>query len=83
MEGAEVWIDVFLTLALDGGEWLASCLFLPVSEKTVTGINPLGPEWAPEMVWTCRRTEKSLVLVGKRRPIFEPTLYRLPCRGYE
>jgi hypothetical protein len=50
--GVDVYIRIFLTLALAGGEWSASCpsCFSPWKLPLV----PSGYEawWDPELVWT-------------------------------
>jgi hypothetical protein len=55
--GEDVWIHVFLTSALVGGEWSASRpgRFTPWERAPV----PIGQEarWAPEPVWTPWRGE--------------------------
>jgi hypothetical protein len=57
--GVEVQINVFLTLALVGGEWSVSRpgRFTPEKEPAV----PIEQEtlWAPEPVWTTWKSEKS------------------------
>jgi len=48
----KVELHAFLTLALDGGQWSASCpgLFTPWERAPV----PIGQKarWAPKLVWT-------------------------------
>jgi hypothetical protein len=48
-----------LTSELDGGEWSASCLchFTPGKEPQVPVAEEAG--WAPKLVWTLWRREKS------------------------
>jgi hypothetical protein len=63
----------YLTLALDGGEWSASC----PSRALPPGKGPLVPigleaGWAPEPVWTQGLEEKSSAPAGDRTPIVQP-----------
>jgi hypothetical protein len=56
-EGVDVWIHVFLTSALDGGDWSASR-----PGRFIPGERPPFTHWiggAPEPVWTTWRGEKS------------------------
>jgi hypothetical protein len=57
---------LFLTLALEGGEWSATCpdrALPPGKEPPVPTVQEAG--WAPEPVWTQRLEEKSSVSVGE------------------
>jgi hypothetical protein len=58
--GMDIYIHIFLTLALVGGEWSASCpcCFALGTEHLV----PIGYEagWAPEPVWKIWRSENIL-----------------------
>jgi hypothetical protein len=58
----------FLTLALDGGEWSASCSprFTPGKRPLVSIEQEAG--WAPEPVSTQRLEEKFSAPVGDRTP---------------
>jgi hypothetical protein len=62
----------FLTLALDGGEWSASCpsRALPLGKGPPV---PTGLEvgWTPEPVWTQRLEEKSCASVGDRTMVVQ------------
>jgi hypothetical protein len=53
-----------LTLAIDGGEWSASCLscFTPRTESQVPVIQAAG--WAPEPLFTLWRREEYLAPAG-------------------
>jgi hypothetical protein len=60
----------FMTSALDGCEWSASC----PSRALPPGTGPLVPiaqeaGWTPEPVWIQRIEEKSLAPAGDRTPI--------------
>jgi hypothetical protein len=71
--GEEVYSSYsFLTSALDGGEWSASCpgRALPPGKGLPV---PIGQEagWAPEPVWTQRLEEKSSASVGDRTPVVQ------------
>jgi hypothetical protein len=73
----------FLTLALDGGEWSASCpgRALPPGKEPLV---PNGEEagWAPEPVWTHGLEEKSARRGSNlNRPARSQTLYCLSYRG--
>jgi hypothetical protein len=60
----------FLTLALDGGEWLESRpgrTLPPGKGPPVPIVQEAG--WAPERVWTQRLEEKSSASVGDRTPV--------------
>jgi hypothetical protein len=57
----------FLTSALEGGEWSASCsgrALPPGKEPPVPSVQEAG--WAPDPVWTQRLEEKSSASVGDR-----------------
>jgi hypothetical protein len=41
-EEAEVWLHVFLNLALDGDEWLASCPSRFTPEERAAGTHLVG-----------------------------------------
>jgi hypothetical protein len=62
----------YLTSALDGGEWSASCpgSALPPGKEAMV---PIGREagWAPEPVWTQGLEEKSFASVGNRTPVVQ------------
>jgi hypothetical protein len=62
----------FLTSALDGDEWSASCSgrALPLGKRPPV---PTGKEagWAPELVSTQRIEEKSSASVGDRTPVVQ------------
>jgi len=63
----EVSLHAFLTSALDGGKWSASC---PVNESPVpTGYEA---EWAPEPVWARWREEKVPAPVRNRTLVAQP-----------
>jgi hypothetical protein len=66
--GVDVYIHIFLTLALERGGWLVSRpgRFTLGKEPPV----PIGQEagWAPEPVWTLWRRENSISLAGNRTP---------------
>jgi hypothetical protein len=58
---------LFLTLALDGDEWSASC----PGRALAPGLGPPVPivqeaGWAPEPVWIQRSEEKSSASAGDR-----------------
>jgi hypothetical protein len=85
--GVDVWIHIFLTSVLAGGEWPVSRLGrFTLWERAP---NPIGWEvlWTPEEVWRCGE-EKILEPTGTRTPtsrssstfpVAIPTeLYRLP-----
>ena len=57
-EGVKVQFQPFLTLALDGGEWLSSChgCFTPWERTPL----PINREAGYTLVWTFWRREKSL-----------------------
>jgi hypothetical protein len=54
----EVQIHVFLTSALDGGEWLASYPGHFTSGDTASRIHSIGTERAPEAVLPLLKREK-------------------------
>jgi hypothetical protein len=63
---------LFLTSALDGGEWSASRpgrALPPGKEPPVPIKQEAG--WAPKPVWTSRLEEKSSASVGDRTPVFQ------------
>jgi hypothetical protein len=62
----------FLTSALDGGEWSASCPGRALHPGKGPPV-PIGQEagWAPEPVWTQRLDEKSSASVGDRTPVVQ------------
>jgi hypothetical protein len=63
---------LFLTSALDGGEWLASRpgrALPPGKGPPVPIVQEAG--WAPEPVWTQRLEEKSSASVGDRTPVVQ------------
>jgi hypothetical protein len=69
---------LFSTSALDGGEWLASCL----GHALAPGKGPPAPivqvaGWAPEQVWTHRPRRKVLSPL----PGIESRLPGRPARG--
>jgi hypothetical protein len=57
--GVDVWIHIFLTSALVGGERSASGpgRFTPEEEPQVPIVQEAG--WAPEQVWTIWRSQNS------------------------
>jgi hypothetical protein len=61
---------LFLTSALDGGEWSASRSSRALPPGKGPPI-PIGQEagWAPEPVWTQRLEEKPSASVGDRTPV--------------
>jgi hypothetical protein len=67
----------FTTLALDGGEWSASCsgCALPLGKGSPVRIGQEAGR-APEPVWTLRLEEKSLVSAGDRTPIARSSVAR-------
>jgi hypothetical protein len=69
MGGKEVYL--YLTSALDGGEWSASRpgRSLPPGKGPPV---PIGQEagWAPETVWTQRLEEKFPAPVGDQTPVW-------------
>jgi hypothetical protein len=64
----------FLTSALDGGEWSASCLGRFTPGEIIPGTYEAG--WVPEPVWTLCRGEKYHVQAGIRTPAVEPVACR-------
>jgi hypothetical protein len=66
---------LYLTSALDGGEWSASRpgRALPPGKGRPV---PIGYEagWAPEPVWTRGPEEQSSVPIGDRTPIVQPVV---------
>jgi hypothetical protein len=74
---------IFLTLALEGGDWSASRpgrALPPRKELPVPSAQEAG--WAPEPVWTQRLEEKSSASVGDRTPavqsVVRPYMTELP-----
>jgi hypothetical protein len=69
--GVDVYIHIFLTSALAGGEWSASRpgSFTPRKEPPVPIVQEVG--WTPEPVWTTwKRGKKILTLPGlELRPL--------------
>jgi hypothetical protein len=59
----------FLTSALDGGEWSASCPGRTLPPGKGSLVQEAG--WAPEPVWTQRLKEKSSVSVGDQTSIVQ------------
>jgi hypothetical protein len=83
-EGVDVYTNVFLTSALTGDEWSASCpgRFTPGKRAPL----PIGLEagWNPEPVWTTWRqflTLPGLELQDLGRPARSQSLYRLRYPG--
>jgi hypothetical protein len=62
----------FLTLALDIGEWSASCPGRFSLGETALGTPWIGGWVGSESVWTLWKGEKSLVTAGNRNPTMQP-----------
>jgi hypothetical protein len=60
----------FLTSALDGDEWSASCPCRFTPGERAPGTFLIG--WDPQPVWTLWKREKSLSLGGNRTPAVQP-----------
>jgi hypothetical protein len=61
---------LFLTSALDGGEWSASRLPRFTPRERTSGTHWIGG-WAGPAVWTQGLEEKSSAPVGNRTPIVQ------------
>jgi hypothetical protein len=84
--GVEVWIHIFLTLALVGGEWSAShpCRFTP--EERAPGTHWIGGWVGPRAGLDDVEKRKFLTLPGLElrllgRPARSQSLYRLLYPG--
>jgi hypothetical protein len=73
---------LFLTSAIDGGEWLASRLGR-FTAKGEIALAPIGSEagWARDPVWTLRSRKKTLALAGNRISAVHPAAYRYTDRA--
>jgi hypothetical protein len=67
---------LYLTSALDGGEWSTSRLGRAFPPGKGPPVPPIGQEavWAPEPDWTQRLEEKSSAPVGDRTSNVQPVV---------
>jgi hypothetical protein len=73
--GVKVWLhDAFLTSAIDGGEWSASCPshFTPEKIPWYSLDGKLGG--SPELIWMWWQSEKFPTLLEILNPIAQPIM---------
>jgi hypothetical protein len=72
MQGSGGIAALYLTSAVDGGEWSASRPGRFTPGEIAAGPIRFEAEWAPESVWTQWRKEECLDSAGNRTPAVQP-----------
>lgn len=76
--GSRIYLHLFFTSALDGGEQSTSHPGILPPEKKQSLLIEKKAEWAPQPVWTFRRRKLSLVL-PENQTLNRPA-YSLECK---